>query len=1038
MEGVHLTALALFVLFGANWVLYGCLLLHERFSKWRACATSAGDLLGQTPVHESAGAVAVSPRGAGHEKVLSEPLSRSLSSVRNFSGELARLGGVITFAYMCEHHPPFPHNKKEHDMDMFWCMALVLFVASVLNVRKSKGGDVLNREQTEEWKGWMQFMFLNYHYFSAHEVYNSIRVFITAYVWMTGFGNFSFFYLKGDFGMVRLLQMLWRLNFLVFFLCMVMDNHYVLYYICPLHTFYFLMVYLIMAPVRSANYTKNGMRWKLAAAALFISAVWDWDIGLFDKVFWFLGREKIVGAGSGTMWEWYFRTSLDHWSTFLGMIFALNYPSTALWVRKVESLPRGRQWLIKGSASAALLGASVWWARRVLPLEKYDYNQKNAYFGVAIPVLSYIFLRNLTPSMRTRYLEPLHSLGKITLETYLMQHHVWLTSNAKTLLVFLPGFPKVNLIVVGCLYVLISRELYRLTMSLRGMCLPDDLGACLRNLVGIAVAVSTAICVAAGLRFIGAGPVTLVCVIGLLGFGVALLVHMVLCGTANGGGGSGDVADSSGGGGTGGGSAHQSFAGSKEYDRGLLNLTHTGPVLVAVLAAMGAAAAWSRSNSSSSIRSGALDSRFSLHDTCVESVNHGMWKVDSGACQDPEQAGAFCNSHEWKWIDVPDQCQFHYLPPADVKTVFSGRRIVMVGDSVERFVYYSLIRSLGTETPMAHDTSVEKHSDFSWESDDGSGTKMSFLWAPLAGDVASRVSDLYAREEFDVLIMGGGLWDALNTHGDVGDYREGTSRLHETLAEGPSVANHALTMWVTMTSVVTDRLVTDEKKQWLTDANIASYRDVLEKSGILSSVDGVIDGRELTSGQRGESYDGVHYTDLVYDAFAQVTVNLVRHYGRFAPPPATDTTQPVKKEITGMGSEYLGLMVLLLASIMVLSRDAFHGMPRLALGLFGGPFFDPKTMDWESTYGALLRKIGKHPDGGTASAHVSPNRRGQSSNGLRKDGELGVRSAGNGEGASAGRRGDDKDARMEEAESLLLETSSETGVGLEMTSHGGE
>ncbi|CAM9983266.1 unnamed protein product, partial [Discosporangium mesarthrocarpum] len=28
------------------------------------------------------------------------------------------------------------------------------------------------------------------------QVYNSIRVFITSYVWMTGFGNFSFFYLK--------------------------------------------------------------------------------------------------------------------------------------------------------------------------------------------------------------------------------------------------------------------------------------------------------------------------------------------------------------------------------------------------------------------------------------------------------------------------------------------------------------------------------------------------------------------------------------------------------------------------------------------------------------------------------------------------------------------------------------------------------------------------------------------------------------------------------------------------------------------------
>lgn len=60
-------------------------------------------------------------------------------------------------------------------MDMFWCVALMLLVSSLLNVRKSKGGDVLNREQTEEWKGWMQFMFLMYHYFSAHEVCDEER-----------------------------------------------------------------------------------------------------------------------------------------------------------------------------------------------------------------------------------------------------------------------------------------------------------------------------------------------------------------------------------------------------------------------------------------------------------------------------------------------------------------------------------------------------------------------------------------------------------------------------------------------------------------------------------------------------------------------------------------------------------------------------------------------------------------------------------------------------------------------------------------------
>jgi len=48
---------------------------------------------------------------------------------------------------------------------------------------------LLNRDQTEEWKGVMQVLFVWYHYFKAVETYNAIRVFIAAYVWMTGFGK---------------------------------------------------------------------------------------------------------------------------------------------------------------------------------------------------------------------------------------------------------------------------------------------------------------------------------------------------------------------------------------------------------------------------------------------------------------------------------------------------------------------------------------------------------------------------------------------------------------------------------------------------------------------------------------------------------------------------------------------------------------------------------------------------------------------------------------------------------------------------------
>ncbi|KAG4182772.1 hypothetical protein ERO13_A09G066450v2 [Gossypium hirsutum] len=65
----------------------------------------------------------------------------------------------------------------------------------------------LNRHQTE-WKGLMQVLFLMYHYFAAKEIYNAIQVFIAAYVWMTGFGNFSYYYVGKDFSLARFAQMI--------------------------------------------------------------------------------------------------------------------------------------------------------------------------------------------------------------------------------------------------------------------------------------------------------------------------------------------------------------------------------------------------------------------------------------------------------------------------------------------------------------------------------------------------------------------------------------------------------------------------------------------------------------------------------------------------------------------------------------------------------------------------------------------------------------------------------------------------------------
>lgn len=115
------------------------------------------------------------------------------------------------------------------DVVLFILVIIVIFGFSSM---RNQSTDVLARQQTEEWKGWMQVnyawslcwphgkiachmmqlsnragvlqvLFLMYHYFHAVEMYNAIRVFISAYIWMTGYGNTLYYVEKADFSITR-------------------------------------------------------------------------------------------------------------------------------------------------------------------------------------------------------------------------------------------------------------------------------------------------------------------------------------------------------------------------------------------------------------------------------------------------------------------------------------------------------------------------------------------------------------------------------------------------------------------------------------------------------------------------------------------------------------------------------------------------------------------------------------------------------------------------------------------------------------------
>ncbi len=85
--------------------------------------------------------------------------------------------------------------------------------------------------------------------------------------------------------------------------------------------------------------------------------------------------------------------------------------------------------------------------------------------------------------------------GKITLETYIFQFHLWLSDDAGTLVYWVGGapgsFPLINFVLASVVYVAVSWWFFRLTNTLSDVFIPNDADtAAVVKRVLMAVAVS--------------------------------------------------------------------------------------------------------------------------------------------------------------------------------------------------------------------------------------------------------------------------------------------------------------------------------------------------------------------------------------------------------------------------------------------------------------------------------------------------------------------------------------------------------------------
>ncbi|CAD7967689.1 unnamed protein product [Amoebophrya sp. A25] len=367
--------------------------------------------------------------------------------LKSFLAAQCQLGLVCLVAHVGNNWPQsYPRNENANPR-MFWasvCVCLILGASTFTKRRGPSGGGSkstartvtpLCREQTEEWKGWMQWMFIFYHYYRARYIYNEIRVFVSSYVWMTGFGNFLYFDKKADFSALRVVSMLIRINWLPFWLCCALGTSLELYYVVPLHTVGFLVTYatcylqqrVLAKSVAETSAAPQSFARAFGVLVSFVLHYVFFECGFVQRVF-FWSHEL----------EW--RFTADRYTALQGIASAmLLEPVTQViqWAEDIDSkgLRLFAQCCLQVTGLALVLFWYLAWGHSD---DKLAYNAMHPYI-LTFPLVGYVIMRNALFSLTERYSVVLEFLGRNTLETYVLQFHVFMCRDVQHILVLVPG-----------------------------------------------------------------------------------------------------------------------------------------------------------------------------------------------------------------------------------------------------------------------------------------------------------------------------------------------------------------------------------------------------------------------------------------------------------------------------------------------------------------------------------------------------------------------------------------------------------------------
>lgn len=421
----------------------------------------------------------------------------------------SRLFLLLLYLYASDRADYFMKENQHFTLLTFLIPLIYVTVLGLFFHDQVPAPKIMNRQQTDEIKGFMQCVLLIYRISNAQEsvpLYFLVRFFSSAYLFLSGYGHFMYYWNSSNYGIPRLFQVLFRLNFITVILCFSMNRMYQFYTFIPLVTFWFVCSYVVMAtfPRVSARTAKDSpymylyMFIKLCVFLGFIIGLNTSDV-FFQRFFMAKLWKYLFLNSDDLLSEWRERWGLDAFSFVVGMFFALflcilkrmniidnsddnqielQQSSTELRDKiRERTRPKHVKAFFLLISITGLLSYAIF---ANLCRTKDACNMYISYITI-IPILSFIMLRNTLDFVCEKCSYMFSWIGKISLELFVCSFHIWLAADSHGILVLLPGYPVLNVLIVTFIFICVAHELNKITRLLSHHFVPNNWRICLRN-----------------------------------------------------------------------------------------------------------------------------------------------------------------------------------------------------------------------------------------------------------------------------------------------------------------------------------------------------------------------------------------------------------------------------------------------------------------------------------------------------------------------------------------------------------------------------